>query len=220
MFFHFHPFKPFLNVDTKAVIVGTLPPPRFCTKEYKKEDVLFCYGSADNLLWKTLNEIYQLNLLFNNSNEAVKQRKEFLNANNIGICDIVDSCKRIKIDASDMGMNEIKLRPLITYIKENKSIETIIFTGGNSKNGPEYFFRKQLKEINLNLELIKNEIPRVHNVSIDNRTIKTISLTSPSNAANRSIGANSLYKKKKKENTLYSTFDFRKDQYENVFKNL
>ena len=53
----------------------------------------------------------------------------------------------------------------------------------------------------------------------DNREIKTISLTSPSNAANRFIGSNSHYKEQKKLNPLYTTFDFRKEQYELVFNN-
>ena len=54
----------------------------------------------------------------------------------------------------------------------------------------------------------------------DNRVIKTISLTSPSNAANRFIGSNSLYKENKMKNPKYSTFDFRLQQYEKVFKNI
>ena len=217
MFFHFHPYEPFLNKETKTLIVGTLPPPRFCTKEYKENDVLFCYGSQDGLLWPVLDKIFQLNLVYNHSKNAINQRKEFLIKNQIGICDIVASCKREKIDASDLGMEDIQLRPLIKYIKENENICNIIFTGGNSKNGPEYFFRKQLKEYGLNLKIIQNEIPRIHQVKIDNKTIKTISLTSPSNAANRAIGANEYYKKRKKENPSYTTFDFRFEQYKKVF---
>ena len=64
----------------------------------------------------------------------------------IGVCDIVDSCEREKIDASDLGMKNIKLRNVIGYLKQFPTIHTILFTGGNSKNGPEYFFRKHIKE--------------------------------------------------------------------------
>ena len=209
MFNHFHPFKPYLNANTKKIIVGTLTPPRFCTKDFKEADVNFCYGSKDNLLWQVLNKVFNLNLLFDNSNEAVKQRKEFLDKNHIGICDIVDSCKREKVDASDLGMNDIVLRDILGYLKKYKNIDTIIFTGGNSKNGPEYFFRKVLKEHNINIVNTSNQIPKTNEIIFDNRTIKTISLTSPSNAANRSIGANEYYKKRKQENKNYSTFDFR-----------
>ena len=218
MFHHFHPYEPFLHKDTKKVIVGTLPPPRFCTKEYKKEDVLFCYGSADNLLWRALNIIFDLNLIFDNSQEAVKQRKEFLIKKQIGVCDIVDSCKRQKVDASDLGMSQIQLRDILGFIKKFKNIDTLVFTGGNSKNGPEYFLRQVLKKQKIKYELISSEIPKVHEFIYDNRVIKTISLTSPSNAANRSIGANAYYKEQKKANPNYSTFDFRVEQYKKVFK--
>lgn len=217
MFHHFHPYKPFLFEDTKKLIVGTLPPPRFCIKEYKEEDVLFCYGSSDNLLWRVLDKVFHLKLLFNNSQEAVKQRKEFLKKEKIGICDIVDSCKREKIDASDLGMSHIKLRNILGYLEKYQNIDTLIFTGGNSKNGPEYFLRQVLKKQNIKFKLVDENIPKKHKFYFKNREIKTISLTSPSNAANRSIGANEYYKKQKRINASYSTFDFRFEQYKKVF---
>lgn len=218
MFFHFHPYKPFIHENTQKIIIGTLPPPRFCSEDYKKEDVLFCYGSSDNLLWRAIDKIFDLNLLFDNSKEAVIQRKEFLIKNKIGICDIVDSCLREKVDASDLGMSKIQLRDILGYIKKYKNINTLIFTGGNSKNGPEYFLRQVLKKEKIKYQLVNSDIPRVHEFNYDERVIKTISLTSPSNAANRSIGANDYYKEQKKKNPKYSTFDFRVEQYEKVFK--
>ncbi len=218
MFFHFHPYKPFLNQDTEKIIVGTLPPPRFCTKEFKERDVDFCYGSKDNLLWQAINKIYNLNLAFENTKEEINKRKEFLLKQKIGICDIVESCNREKIDASDIGMSEIILRDILGYIKEYKNIKTIIFTGGLCKNSPEYFLRQILKKQNISLKIVLDKIPKKHQFEYDNRVIQTISLTSPSNAANRSIGANAYYKKMKKENPNYTTFDFRLEQYKKVFK--
>lgn len=218
MFFHFHPYKPFLNQNTEKIIVGTLPPPRFCTKEYKNGDVDFCYGSKDNLLWQALNKIYKLNLSFENTKEEINKRKEFLLKHKIGICDIVESCKREKIDASDIGMSDVVLRDILNYIKKYPKIKTIIFTGGLCKNSPEYFLRQILKKQNINLEIVSESIPKKHQFDYDKRIIQTISLTSPSNAANRSIGANDYYKKMKKENPNYTTFDFRVEQYEKVFK--
>lgn len=220
LFNHFHPFKPFIQKDTKALIMGTLPPPRFCTKEYKKEDVLFCYGSQDNLLWRALNIIYNLNLEFDNSKKAVAQRKEFLIKNKIGICDIVDSCKREKVDASDIGMQDVKTRDILKYLKNYKNITTIIFTGGYCKNSPEYFLRKILKENKVKIKSIDENIPKKSSFIFENRVITTISLTSPSNAANRSIGANLYYKKMKQKNSNYTTLDFRIEQYEKVFKSI
>jgi len=213
LFFHYHPYKPFVNIDTKIIIMGTLPPPRFCTKELKSGDVDFCYGSKDNLLWKIFNKIFSLNLLFENSREAIKQREHFLKNNKIGICDIVKSCNRKIFDASDSSMFDIKLRDVLKYLKQYKNIDTIFFTGKNSKNSPEYFLKKILKKQNIDFIQVKDDFLRVHKFVFDTRTFTAVSLISPSNAANKSIGANILYKKIKLENKNYTTFDFRVDEY-------
>lgn len=217
MFFHFHPYNPYINDDTIYLIVGTLPPPRFCKKELKINDVNFCYGSQDNQLWQVLNKIFNLNLLFDNSQEAITQRMDFLNLYKIGICDIVESCKRDKIDASDLGMKDIILRDLISYIKKYPNIQRIIFTGKSSKNSPEYFFKKQLSSYKHHIQLIENSYIKEHKLSIFDRNLTLYSLTSPSNAANRSIGANEIFKKKKLKNKDYSTFDFRYEEYKIAF---
>ena len=224
MFKHKHPYKPFIKNDTKKIIVGTLPPPRFTTGNLLEKDVNFCYGSYYNSLWLFIDKIHNLNLLYDNSCEAIKQRQDFLIKHKIGVCDIVESCEREKIDASDIGMQNIKLRDVIGYIRQYPNIETILFIGGKSKNGPEYFFRKHIKEHNIKLEIISKDTPRIHqfnlnllsqaiNTSVDIRTIKTVSLTSSSGAANISIGSNPLYKQLKASNPKFNTFDFRVLQY-------
>lgn len=217
MFFHKHPYAPFIFKDTEKLIVGTLPPPRFTTGELIKRDVDFCYGSYYNSLWLYIDKIHDLGLHFENTSEAIQQRKNFLIKHKIGVCDIVNSCERDKIDASDLGMQNIQLRNLISYLKQYPKVNTLLFTGGNSKNGPEYFFRKHLKEYDLKLELVSNEIPRVHQFELNKRIIKTVSLTSPSGSANRAIGSNPHYKKMKNLNSKYNTFDFRVEQYQEWF---
>ena len=220
MFLHKHPYKPFIQKDTTKLIVGTLPPPRFYNGMLKKGDVNFCYGSIDGQLWKILDKIFTLNLKYETTEFAIEQRKSFLTKKNIGICDIVASCERTKIDASDLGMENIKLRNILSYIKSNSKIETLLLTGGNSKNGPEYFFRKHLKTYNLKLELVHNEVPRIHQFQLPikpnqnkGRIIKTVSLTSGSGAANISISRIPLYKQLKAKNPEFNTFDFRVMQY-------
>ena len=213
MFLHQHPYKPFIPEQATKLIVGTLPPPRFSKGLLLERDVNFCYGSRDGQLWPILDHIFQLDLKYETTETAILQRKEFLNKNNIGICDIVESCLRQKIDASDLGMENVKLRNLIAHIKKNKLVHTLLFTGGNSKNGPEYFFRKHLKTYDLKLELIHNEVPRIHQFEFDSKIIKTVSLTSGSGAANISISRIPLYKELKAKNPKFNTFDFRIMQY-------
>ena len=163
-----------------------------------------------------------MKLRYDNSEEAIEERKSFLIKHKIGVCDIVASAEREKIDASDLGMKNIKLRDVLGYLKQYPMIDTLLFTGGNSKNGPEYFFRKHIKEYDIILELVSNEVPRIHEFVIPSetkgifhseRTIKTVSLTSGSGAANISIGSMPLYKQLKAKNPKFNTFDFRVMQY-------
>lgn len=235
MFLHTHPYEPFLFDEATKLIVGTLPPPRFTTGDLKEGDVNFCYGSRDGQLWPILDRIFGLDLDFGTTEKAIRQRMDFLREQRIGICDIVQSAERSKIDASDLGMENIVLRDMLGYLEQCPKVDTILFTGGNSKNGPEFLFRKYLKEHGIGLKLISSEVPRVHwfvlpAVKLDisrnamqrtnlykQRTIKTVSLTAPSGAANRAVGSLEAYKMMKKENPEFNTVDFRVLQYQEFF---
>ena len=222
LYHHRHPYEIFIPPGALKLIVGTLPPPRFSEGRLKPGDVDFCYGSCDGTLWPVLSEIFQLKLRYDNSPAAVQQRLDFLVREKIGICDIVQSCRRSKIDASDLGMMDIEVRNIVEQLQLHPSITTLIFTGGNSKNGPEYLFRRHLRAFGLKLSRLKvspggRDTPKFHQFILDNRIHTTISLTSPSNAANRAIGSSALYKKRKKENPAYTPYDFRIEQYRKIF---
>ncbi|PRX53111.1 uracil-DNA glycosylase family protein [Flagellimonas meridianipacifica] len=215
MFFHKHPYEPFLFPEAEKLIVGTLPPPRFTTGDLKPDDVDFCYGSRNGMLWPILDRIFNLGLKYETTHGATSQRKQFLLDHRIAVCDIVDSAEREKVDASDLGMQNVKLRNILGYLYEYENISTLLFMGGNSKNGPEYFFRKHIKTHNVQLEIVSSVVPRIHQFKLPrkNRIVKTVSFTAPSGAANRAVGSLQKYKDKKQENPLYTTFDFRVDQY-------
>ncbi len=219
MFHHTHPYKPFIPKNATKLIVGTLPPPRFTSGELKPDDVNFCYGSRDGLLWPVLDKLFDLNLKFENTEEAIQQRKQFLKNRGIGICDVVESSRRDKIDASDLGMQLVELRDLVGILRKYENIDTLLFTGGNSKNGPEYFFRRHLKSLDeeIKMKVVSNEVPRVHQFLLDGRSIKTVSLTAPSGSANRAIGSMDLYKSIKTKNPKFNTIDFRILQYKGYF---
>ncbi|MGD1947212.1 MAG: uracil-DNA glycosylase family protein [Croceivirga sp.] len=219
MFLHQHPYRPFLFDGVKKLIVGTLPPPRFTTGELKPGDVDFCYGSRDGQLWPILNRIFNLDLTFETIPEAVAQRKEFLLNHKIGICDIVACAERKKVDASDLGMQNVQLRDIIKVLEQYPTVHRLIFTGGNSKNGPEYFFRRHVKTYGLRLEVVKDQVPRIHRLihPTTKKTITTVSLTAPSGAANRAVGSLTEYKRLKDKNPDFNTIDFRVLQYQNFF---
>ena len=225
LFKHTHPYAPFLLSEATKLIVGTLPPPRFTTGELKPQDVDFCYGSCNGQLWPILDRIFDLGLKYETTKEAIEQRQRFLIEKKIGVCDIVESAEREKIDASDLGMQNVVLRDLVGYLKKHPNIKTLLFTGGNSKNGPEYFFRRQLKEYGIKLKTVSNVVPRIHHLELPitsngiekYRTVKTVSLTAPSGAANRAVGSLQAYKDLKSKNPEFNTLDFRVIQYREFF---
>ena len=219
MFHHTHPYPPYILEDSTRLIVGTLPPPRFTTGELNTQDLDFCYGSSNGMLWKIWDRLYDLNLVYENTNHAIEQRKAFLKREKIGICDIVGAAYRDKIDASDFGMQQPELRDLLGILEQYPKVKTLIFTGGNSKNGPEYFLRKLLKKAKIPLECIDNQVPRKHQFNWAGRTIITHSLTAPSGTANRAIGSMLAYKEAKAQDPRYTTIDFRVEQYGKVFQN-
>lgn len=218
MFKHQHPYPPYIPKNATKLIVGTLPPPRFTTREFKEGDIDFCYGSRDGQLWQILDKIFDLGLDFESTEEAVTQRKIFLNTYNIGVCDMVEYAFREEINASDIGIQNAVLRPLISILKNNPTIKTLLFTGGDSKNGPAYFFKKHLKEYpDIQLEKVSDTVPRINQFNLNGRIIKTVALTAPSGSANRAVGSMPLYKKMKTENPNFNTIDFRVLQYTPFF---
>ncbi len=201
------------------MIVGTLPPPRFTTGALLPGDVDFCYGSRDGQLWTILDRIFNLGLPFETTELAVEERKNFLRKRKIAICDVVARARREKIDASDLGMRDIELRDLLGYLEEFPKIDTLLFTGGNSVNGPEYLFRKLLKGKGIKLYTIKKEVPRIHEFELrpGGRTIRTVSLTAPSGSANRAVGSMRIFKEKKAADPTFTALDFRVMQYTPYF---
>ena len=221
-FQHIHPYAPFLFDSAQKWIVGTLPPPRFTQGMLRPGDVDFCYGSRDGQLWPILNTIFELDLAFETTDKAIEQRKNFLLQRRIGICDIVDRAEREHIDASDLGMKNIELRDLLSLLSRYPKVKQLLFTGGNSKNGPEYLFRRHLKEKGLRLERVSDFIPRIHQFLIPGkgsaeRLITTVSLTAPSGSANRAVGGLLEYKARKAADPEYTTLDFRVAQYKRFF---
>ena len=214
---HSHPYAPFLPEAATHLIVGTLPPPRFSFGGLKKGDVSFCYGSIDGQLWPILNRIYNLNLEFANTPKAIQQRKDFLAAYKIGVCDIVSHCYRVKLDASDLGMQAVELRDMFYYLNQVPSVKKILFTGGDSKNGPAYFFKRYLKSKNIAWKVEQKETPKKHSFIYKNRCIETVSLIAPSGAANRAVGSLADYKRQKQIDKDFTTIDYRVLQYEKEF---
>lgn len=76
-----HPYEPYIPEGATKLIIGTMPPFRFCTsggRVLHNNDVNFYCGSRDNYFWKLLSEMTGTSLEFVNATEAVDQRKQLL----------------------------------------------------------------------------------------------------------------------------------------------
>lgn len=219
MFHHIHPYPPFIPENATKLIVGTLPPPRFTTGDLLDGDVDFCYGTRDGQLWVILDRIFDLDLEFQTSDYAVEQRKRFLQNRGIGVCDMVASARREKINASDAGMEDIELRDLVNILQDHPKIDTLLLTGGNSRNGPEYLLRRHLKSYDIKMKTVSDNVPRIHTFLLPDtqRKIRTVTLTAPSGSANRAVGGMEEYKQMKAQNPDFSVLDFRVLQYKSFF---
>lgn len=131
----YHPYPPFIPRYTTKLIVGSIPPHRFCKDELgnvfgklDKRDVDFYYGSYRNQFWKIIQKIYQIELQFSFSEKAIMQRKEFLEKENIALLDIIQSCKRVNNKSSDKDLYDIEWRNLEEVLLKNPSIQKILCT--------------------------------------------------------------------------------------------
>jgi G:T/U-mismatch repair DNA glycosylase len=193
-----HPFEPYIPKNAKSLIIGTIPPPRFCKKELqlKYSDVNFYYGSEDNHFWRIIDKLYNLELKFENTDEAIEQRKDFLDSINVGITDIVDSCIHKNNSASDKNLENINCKNLKELLKTNEQIDTLIYTSTFVKTLVNRYFKTYHHSI-------KNE-SRKFKLKIDIKDYDVIILYSPSPQALRGM---------KEDGTTT-----RKNQYENTFK--
>ena len=123
-----HPYDPYIPENATKLIIGTIPPYRFCTQNLEPEDVNFYYGSKDNYFWTLLSEVTNTKIDFENSEFAVNQRKDLLCKLNMGITDIIESCIRQDKKSSDNSLKEISLKPIKELLSQYPKIDTLIYT--------------------------------------------------------------------------------------------
>ena len=114
-----HPFEAFIPIDSKSLIIGTIPPQRFCLNNINLYpcDVNFYYGSKDNHFIKFT---YENNLI------AIQERKDFLSSIGIGITDIIKSCIHKNSSSSDNDLVSIEFKNIKELLKNSSSIDTLI----------------------------------------------------------------------------------------------
>ena len=129
-----HPYAPYIPENATKLIIGTIPPYRFCVQNLEPEDVNFYYGSKDNCFWTLISEITKAKLDYENSGRAINQRKNLLCKLNIGITDIIESCIHHNKKSDDNSLKDIKLKPIEELLSQYPKIDTLIYTSEYVKN--------------------------------------------------------------------------------------
>lgn len=176
-----HPYEPFYNENTKALIIGTTPPMRFTQGlELMPDDVDFYYGSRDNYFWDLMGDVFNRHFKRVNSEEAIVQRKCFLEDQHVGLVDIVLEFTRKEHNASDNNLDVIRYQNIFEILMNNPSIERIFFTGYSGPNSAENLMSKHLYENKVYNSVVTRSVPRHKTFKINDRLINTFSLFSPS----------------------------------------
>lgn len=178
-----HPFEPFVPANATKLIIGTIPPHRFCVpNKLSEKDVPFYYGSRDNYFWDLISNIYQTNLSPLNTMEAILKRTNFLKKHNIGITDIIKSCSRKNKSSSDANLMDIVYKDLSLILNQNINIDTLIYTSG--------FVKKCINNIFKSYHEIDKNDNRKQFLTILGKKYNVWVLYSPSPQALRNMGKN------------------------------
>jgi G:T/U-mismatch repair DNA glycosylase len=185
-----HPFEPFLPEGASKLIIGTIPPPRFCRvpNELYDGDVNFYYGSRDNYFWPLLEDIFQTNFEYKNNDYAIEQRKKFLQNLNIGITDIINSCIHSDNSAKDDQLNEIIHKDLRSLLIKHATIDTLIYTSE--------FVKRQINSYFKTYHSISQNDSKQQVVKIEGKLYRVKILYSPSPLGLMNLGENGSEKRK------------------------
>jgi len=191
-----HPFEPFIPSGADKLIIGSIPPPRFCFQNRGLfiQDVNFYYGSKDNEFWPIFERIFELNFEYENSEKAVNQRKDLLNKLKIGITDIVEKCYHNNDSAADEDLREIEYKNINDLLLKYPGIETLIYTSE--------FVKSQMNSIFRTYHSISKENRRIQSIIIEGKKYNVKILYSPSPNALRNLGENG----KKRREQQYREF--------------
>ena len=193
-----HPYEPFIPKDATRLIIGSIPPARFCAnpRVLQEVDVDFYYGSYENAFWRIMADVSGINLSFMNSQDAVAQRKRLLESIGVGIMDIVKSCNRKGGSALDKDLSIVECFPLCQILKDHPTVDTLIYTSS--------YVKSQVNKCLKSWHSIDPQNPRLQSVMINSRQYKVVILYSPSPTALRGMGKGGAEK--------------RMEQYKAIFK--
>jgi hypoxanthine-DNA glycosylase len=152
----YHPFKPFIPIEPKILILGSFPGKEQTQADFQQK---WFYGSSRNQFWKILEGVYQIPL-----HQKAQQQQLFENQG-IAITDIIYSARRIDNSNLDNNLEIVSYnRSVIDDILNNNQFEKILFTS----RFVELHFYKKLKFTSLGI-CLPSPSPRFARLSLQQK---------------------------------------------------
>lgn len=185
-----HPYPTFVPDGAVRLIIGSIPPHRFCVRgALHPDDVDFFYGSRANGFWKLIGEACGVGFTFRNMEEAVRERKKFLTTSRTGITDIIERCGRANEGSSDADLTDIEFCDPSDLLRAHPDIMEIVCTST--------FVKRCLgSALGVRFRTVQGE-DRRFTMSYSGKEYLVIVLFSPSPNAVRFIGAGIAEKRRR-----------------------
>lgn len=121
----YHPLKPFVNSDTRLLLLGSFPPPR------KRWSVDFFYPNFLNDMWRIMGLIFYSDKQYfvEGKRFRVDTLKDFLAEKGIGVFDTATAVRRLQGNASDKYLEIVEPTDIRAMLKEHCAIEALAATG-------------------------------------------------------------------------------------------
>jgi G:T/U-mismatch repair DNA glycosylase len=175
-----HPWKWYVPANSRILIIGTFPPVK------EKWSFQFFYPNKQNLFWPVMSRLVNKPLEHLSGDTAVDERKQILELLKAGITDMGFEIDRKGNSSLDENLTATRYMDIFKILKENVSINKIIFTSSSGYVSASRWFVNYLSIKNMNVKFPKGSKPLRSEFKFEDRIIQLVILYSPSRrAANR-----------------------------------
>ena len=175
-----HPWKWYVPSNSKTLIIGTFPPVK------RNWSYHFFYPNKQNLFWSVMSRLANKELTYFSGEAAVEERKQILELLKVAVTDMGFEIARKGDNSLDENLTAIGYMDIFEILKENLSINKIVFTSSSGAVSASKWFVHYLKIKNMNFKFPKGLKPLRSQFQFEERIIQLAILYSPSRrAANR-----------------------------------
>jgi G:T/U-mismatch repair DNA glycosylase len=150
-----HPFGNYIPQGSKYLIVGTFPTHR---RNFAFD---FFYSGGDNVLWGMLGKVFGYSFEHAKGEEAVAERKQFLEKKGIGMTDMLEKCYRKNNFSTDENLFPIKLMNIFSLLDKHETINRLILTSRGDVIGALGLLKTYFLQNNLILDEPKKRSDRI-----------------------------------------------------------